>query len=82
MGDPSAGAAAQEGCPRPRSNWWYVVALPGGLMAGLIIYYALRYDDMRRAKRCLLLGFVTLAPYVGAVVYALLAGMTDSSVSA
>lgn len=81
MEDSHAGAsaaAAPDGHQRPRSNWWYVVAVLGGLGAGLIIYFALRYDDALKARRCLLLGFVTLAPYVGLVVYALIAGLADA----
>ena len=76
--DPPAARPEQDGCQRRRSNWWYVVALLGGIGAGLIIYFALRYDDALKARRCLYLGFVTLAPYAALVVYSLVAGVVDA----
>ena len=41
---------------RNRSNWWYLVPIFIGLIGGIIAYFAIRKDDPRKAKKCLLVG--------------------------
>ena len=39
-----------------RSRWWYLVPILFGLVGGVIGYFALRKDDPKKAKNCLILG--------------------------
>ena len=39
-----------------RSGWWYLVPILFGLVGGIIGYFALRKDDPKKAKNCLILG--------------------------
>ena len=39
-----------------RSRWWYLVPILFGLVGGIIGYFALRKDDPKKAKNCLILG--------------------------
>tara|TARA_B100000029_G_C17486503_1_gene927446 strand:+ start:419 stop:649 length:231 start_codon:yes stop_codon:yes gene_type:complete len=41
---------------KTRSRWWYIVPILFGLVGGIIGYFALRKDDPKKAKNCLLLG--------------------------
>ena len=43
---------------KERSNWWYLVPIFLGLIGGIVAYFALRNDDRRKAKNCLLLGII------------------------
>ena len=43
---------------RKRSNWWYLVPVFLGIPGGIVAYFALRYDDLEKAKRCLYLGLI------------------------
>jgi len=53
---------------RTRSNWWYLVPiLFDGIPGGIVAYFAIRYDDPRKAKNCLYLGIIISA--IGATVY-------------
>jgi len=53
---------------RTRSNWWYLVPiLFDGIPGGVVSYFAIRYDDPRKAKNCLYLGIIISA--IGAAVY-------------
>ena len=65
----------REGSLKPRSRWWLVYsALLGG---GILYYFALRYDDERRAKQCLWIGIITLAVYPGLMLAVGVASMLD-----
>ena len=63
---------------RTRSNWWYLVPiLFDGIPGGVVAYFAIRYDDPRKAKNCLYLGIIITA--VGVAVYLIiLVVMSDS----
>jgi len=53
---------------RTRSNWWYLVPiLFDGIPGGVVAYFAIRYDDPRKAKNCLYLGIIISA--IGAAAY-------------
>ena len=39
-----------------RCRWWYLVPILFGLVGGIIGYFALRKDDPKKAKNCLILG--------------------------
>ncbi len=53
---------------RTRSNWWYLVPIIfDGISGGIVAYFAIRYDDPRKAKNCLYLGIIILA--IGAAAY-------------
>jgi len=39
-----------------RSRWWYLVPILFGLVGGIIGYFALRKDDPKKAKNCLIIG--------------------------
>ena len=43
---------------RKRSNWWYLVPVFLGIPGGIVAYFALRYDDLEKAKKCLYLGLI------------------------
>ena len=43
---------------RKRSNWWYLVPVFLGIPGGIVAYFALRYDDLEKAKQCLYLGLI------------------------
>ena len=44
-----------------RSRWWYLVPIIFGLVGGVIGYFALRKDDPKKAKNCLILGGILTA---------------------
>ncbi len=53
---------------RTRSNWWYLVPiLFDGIPGGIVAYFAIRYDDPRKAKNCLYLGIIITA--IGVTAY-------------
>lgn len=41
---------------RYRSRFWYVLPLLLNLPGGLVAFFAIRHDDLDKAKNCLLLG--------------------------
>ena len=54
-----------ENVKRKRSWWWLVPPMFGGIFGGLISFFAIRKDDVRKAKICLYVGiFMTAAPFV------------------
>ena len=44
--------------PRQRSNWWYILSIFISPIGGIIAYFAIRHDDPKKAKNCLIIGFV------------------------
>jgi Na+-driven multidrug efflux pump len=47
---------------RTRSNWWYLVPIIfDGIPGGVVAYFAIKYDDPRKAKNCLYLGIIITA---------------------
>ena len=57
-----------------RSNWWYLLPIFLGIIGGVIAYFAIRKDDLPKAKKCIYLGLILLA--VGILVDVFLAGFT------
>jgi uncharacterized membrane protein len=43
---------------RERSNWWYLLPIFLGIIGGIIAYFAIRNDDLAKAKNCLFLGLI------------------------
>jgi len=57
---------------RQRSNWWYLVPIFLGIIGGIIAYFAIRKDDLPKAKKCIYLSLIFLA--VGILVDVFFAG--------
>ena len=51
---------------KPRSNWWYLLPIFLGIIGGIIAYFAIRKDDLPKAKKCIYLGLILLA--VGIII--------------
>ena len=50
---------------RTRSDLWYILPIFGGIVGGIISWFAIKYDDPGKARNCLLLGIVlTLIPII------------------
>ena len=63
---------------RTRSNWWYLVPIIfDGIPGGVVAYFAIRYDDPRKAKNCLYLGIIITAIGVAGYIIIFLA-MSES----
>ena len=43
---------------KKRSNWWYLAPLLAGIIGGICAYFALRKDDLPKAKKCLYLSLI------------------------
>ncbi len=41
---------------RTRSNWWYLLPIFFSIFGGLISYFAIRHDDPKKARNCLIVG--------------------------
>ena len=39
-----------------RSKWWYLLPIFIGIVGGLVTWFALKNDDRKLAKNCLILG--------------------------
>ena len=46
---------------KKRSAWWFLLPIFFTIFGGLIAYFAIRSDDSKRAKDCLLLGIILFA---------------------
>ena len=46
---------------KPRSNFWFLLPIFGGIIGGIIAYFVLRSDDPDKAKNCLYLGIALAA---------------------
>ena len=44
-----------------RSNWWYLLPIFLGIIGGIIAYFAIRKDDLPKAKKCIYLSLILLA---------------------
>ena len=55
-----------------RSNWWYLLPIFLGIIGGIIAYFAIRKDDLPKAKKCIYLSLIFLA--VGILVDVFFAG--------
>ena len=43
---------------KKRSNWWFLLPILLGLIGGIIAFFVLKNDDLKKAKNCLYLGIV------------------------
>ena len=67
---------------RRRSDLWYLLPVFGGFIGGLIAWFAIKYDDPRKGRNCLILGIIlTAIPIVLILIPFLLLATTDFSVS-
>ena len=65
---------------RTRSNWWYLVPiLFDGIPGGVVAYFAIRYDDPRKAKNCLYLGIIITA--IGVTIYLIISVVMSESMN-
>ena len=56
---------------KKRSNWWYLAPLLGGIIGGVCAYFALRKDDLPKAKKCLYVGIIMIV--IGVILEGLFA---------
>ena len=49
---------------RYRSRLWYILPVLFNLPGGIVAFFAIRHDDLDKAKNCLLLGIILLLPLV------------------
>ena len=43
---------------KSRSNWWYLLPIFLGIIGGIIAYFAIRKDDLPKAKKCIYLSLI------------------------
>jgi len=46
---------------KQRSNWWYLLPIFLGIIGGIIAYFAIRKDDLPKAKKCIYLSLILFA---------------------
>ena len=44
-----------------RSRWWFLLPILFNIVGGIVAYYAIRNDDLDKAKNCLLCGILLFA---------------------
>ena len=49
---------------RYRSRLWYMLPVLFNLLGGIVAFFAIRHDDMDKAKNCLLLGIILFIPFI------------------
>lgn len=65
---------------RTRSNFWYILPIFGGVVGGIISWFAIRHDDPRKAKNNLLLGIVlTAIPIILTIIPIMMFSIVESS---
>lgn len=70
-------AVARQG--RRRSNWWFLLPIFLHAVGGIVAFFVLREDDVRRARNCLYLGLtLTALMFAPLVVLAALAGSSGA----
>lgn len=72
-GEPGAAAALRG---RRRSNWWFLLPIFLHATGGIVAFFVLREDDVRKARNCLYLGLSLTALMFGPLV--VLAAMAGS----
>ena len=66
---------------RSRSGFWYVLPIFGGIIGGIISWLAIRYDDPKKARNCLILGAVlTAIPIILTAIPFVLLGTVEPSI--
>jgi len=53
---------------RPRSNWWYLLPILLSIIGGLISYFAIKKDDLKKAKNCLCVGLILSFGFIGGII--------------
>ncbi len=53
---------------RPRSNWWYLLPILLSIIGGLISYFAIKNDDLKKAKNCLCIGLILSFGLIGGII--------------
>ena len=67
---------------RRRSDLWYILPIFGGFIGGLIAWFAIKYDDPRKGRNCLILGIIlTAIPILIISIPLVLLATTDFSMS-
>ena len=72
---PAVVSERRRGNLQARSRLWYLWSI--FLANGIVIYFALRYDDERLARRCLWIGIAMLAIYPALFLVAGVASVFD-----
>lgn len=50
---------------RVRSRWWYLLPILFTIFGGIISYFAIRHDDPKKARNCLILGIIlAVIPFI------------------
>ena len=57
---------------KTRSRWWYLMPILFGLIGAIIAYFAIRRDDMIKAKTCICISIVSLGILGGIISYFIL----------
>jgi len=52
--------------PRTRSKAWYILPILMGIIGGIISYFAVKKDDPKLGKNCLIVGVVVFLINLGA----------------
>ena len=64
---------------RRRSRWWYLLPILFTIFGGLISFFAIRHDDPKKARNCLIVGIVLAAiPFIIPIL--MLATIPDYSI--
>jgi len=58
---------------RTRSKAWYVLPVIMGIIGGLIAYFAVKKDDPRLGKNCLIVGIIVFVINIGVGIVMVLA---------
>ena len=61
---------------RRRSSLWFLLPIVFNFIGGIVAYFAIRDDDPRKARSCLLLGIILAAIPVLLFVVPILVGIT------
>ena len=50
---------------RTRSRWWYLLPILFTIFGGIISYFAIRHDDPKKARNCIILGIIlAVIPFI------------------
>jgi len=53
---------------QPRSNWWYLLPILFGIIGGVIAYFVIKNDDLKKAKTCLCIGLLAFLGVIGGII--------------
>lgn len=75
-GAPNAATARED---HRRSNWWFLLPIFLHAVGGIVAFFVLREDDVRKARNCLYLGLsLTAIMFAPLVALAALAGSSGA----